>query len=73
MKSKRKISMWLYIPQSNKVQFDPIRSTLTQIVVECTFNKVISGKYSSNVEYTYTHPRLNKKLTGIVSKAFWEA
>lgn len=73
MKSKRKISMWLYMPQSNKVQFDPIRSTLTQVVVECTFNKVIPGKYSSNVEYTYTHPRLNKKLTGIVSKAFWEA
>lgn len=66
MKSKRKISMWLYMPQSKKVQFDPIHSTLTQV-------KVISGKYSSNVEYTYTHPRLNKKLTGIVSKAFWEA
>lgn len=73
MNSKKKLSMWLYMPQGSKVQFDPNKSSLTQVMVECTFKRKIPGKYQSSVEYTYIHPRLNKKLTGVVSKALWEA
>lgn len=73
MKSKKKLFLWLYIPQNSKVQFDPYKSSITRVEVECTFKKVIRGKHSPIVEYTYTHPRLNKKLTGIVPMALWEA
>lgn len=71
MKDKKKLFLWLYIPQNSKVQFDPYKSSVTRVEVECTFKKVIRDKHSSMVEYTY--PRLNKKLTGIIPKALWEA
>lgn len=63
MKSKKKLFLWLYIPQNSKVQFDPYKSSVTRVEVECTFKKVIRDK----------HSRLNKKLTGIVPMALWEA
>lgn len=73
MKSKKKLTIWIWNPNSKKETFDPEKSSLTQVTVECTFKRVIPGRFTSNVEYSYIHPRLNKKMTGIITKSNWEA
>ena len=72
MKSKTKLFLWLYMPQNSKVQFDPYKSSVTRVEVECTFKKVIRGKHSPIVDEIYIYPRINKKLTGIVYIVWWE-
>lgn len=76
MKSKKKLSMWIYNPKTNlgvrktsTEQFDPLKSSLTRVMVDCYFKK--SDK--NLVEYTYTHPRLKKRMSGTTSKAIWES
>lgn len=71
MKSKKKLTIWIWNPK-DKESFDPNKSSLTKVIVECTFKRVIPGRFTSNVEYSYIHPRLNKKMTGITTKSNWE-
>lgn len=73
MKSKKKLIIWVWNPEGYKHIFNPEKVSLAPITVECTFKRVIPGKFTSNVEYSYIHPRLNKKITGITTKSNWEA
>lgn len=54
MKSKKKLFLWLYIPQNSKVQFDPYKSSVTRVEVECTFKKVIRDKFTNGRVYLYS-------------------
>lgn len=71
MKNKKKLSIWIYIPEGSKSQFDPLKSTLTKVIVKCTFKKIVHRGNVHLVEYEYIHPRLNKKLIGTTFKYLW--
>lgn len=71
MKNKKKLPMWIYIPEGSKSQFDPLKSTLTRVMVECTFKKIVRRGNTHLIEYEYIHPRLNKKLISTTFKHMW--
>lgn len=72
MKSKKKLDIWVWNPNNKKETFSPEASCLSKVAVECTLKKIIPDKFTSNVEYSYIHPRLKKKMIGITTKPNWE-
>ena len=71
-KTKKKLNLWIYDPNKKEKSLNIETATVTKTLVECKFRREIRSKNSTMIEYTYTHPRTKKRLTGVTSSIDWQ-
>ena len=67
-KAKKKLNLWIYDPNKKEKSLNIETATVTKTLVECKFRREIKKM----IEYTYTHPRTKKQLTGVTSSIDWQ-
>ena len=67
-KTKKKLNLWIYDPNKKEKSLNIETATVTKTLVECKFRREIKKM----IEYTYTHPRTKKRLTGVTSYIDWQ-
>ena len=67
-KTKKKLNLWIYDPNKKEKSLNIETATVTKTLVECKFRREIKKM----IEYTYTHPRTKKRLTGVTSSIDWQ-